>query len=118
MDNARVTDERGAAPDFGQAVTHVGNDSTVRVRGDCDSGPAWLLREGLEDLAATGQRRITLDVSDLRFADFTAVAILVGALARIRQIGAEVAVSPQSSGAYQVLKRADLTTGRAGDISR
>jgi hypothetical protein len=49
----------------------------------------------------------------LRFADFSAVAILVGTLARIRQIGAEVAVSPQSSGAYQVLKRADLTTARA-----
>jgi anti-anti-sigma factor len=102
--------------DFGQAVTHVGNESMVRVWGGCDSERAWLLREGLDDLAATGQHRITLDVSELRFVDFTAVAILVGALARIRQVGAEVAVSPPSGGAYQVLKRADLTTARAVSI--
>ena len=60
----------------------------------------------------TGQRRITLDVSDLRFADFSAVAILVGALARIRQMGAEVTVCPLSSGACRVLKWVDLTTDR------
>jgi hypothetical protein len=45
----------------------------------------------------------------LQFADSTAVAILVGALARIRQQGAEAAVSPESSGAYRVLERADPT---------
>jgi anti-sigma B factor antagonist len=98
---------------FGQVVTHVGNESIVRVRGGCDSAQAWLLREGLDDLAATGRRRITLDVSDLRFADFSAVAVLAGALVRIRQIGAEVTVCPPSSGAYRVLKRADQRTARA-----
>jgi len=116
MDNTGMTDERGTTPGFGQAVTAVGDESLVRVWGDCDSGQAWLLRQALDDLLAAGQRRITLDVSDLRFADFTAVAILVGSLAQIRQIGAEVAVSPQSSGAYRVLKRADPTTARAVSI--
>lgn len=115
MDSARITDER-ATPDFGQSVIHVGNESKVRVWGGCDSARAWLLRDRLDDLAATGQRRITLDVSELRFADFTAVAILVGALARVRQLGAEVAVSPPSSGACRVLKRAALTTARAASI--
>ena len=109
--------ERSAATlDFGQAVTHVGNESIVRVWGGCDSERAWLVREGLDDLAATGQCRITLDVSELRFADFTAVALLVGALARIRQVGVAVAVCPPSSGAYRVLKRADLTRARAVSI--
>jgi anti-anti-sigma factor len=98
---------------FGQAVTAFGGESVVRVWGGCDSERAWLVRQGLHDLVVADQRRITLDVSDLRFADFTAVAILVGALVRIRQIGAEVAVSPPSSGAYRVLKRADLATTRA-----
>jgi hypothetical protein len=46
------------------------------------------------------------------------VAILVGALARIRQIGAEVAVGPPSSGAYQVLKTADLATARAVGVRK
>jgi anti-anti-sigma regulatory factor len=101
----------GAKPGLGEAVTHVGNDSLVRLWGD--SQRAWVLRECLDDLVATGQRRITLDVSELSLSDFTAVAILVGAMARIRQLGAEVAVCPPSSGAYQVLKRADLTTTRA-----
>ena len=104
--------DMGAKPGVGGAVTHVGNDSLVRIWGGCDSERAWLLRECLDDLVATGQRRITLDVSELSFSDFTAVAILVGAMARIRQLGAEVAVCPPSSGAYQVLKRADLTTTR------
>ena len=113
MDSARATDERGARPDFGQAVIHVGNESKVRVWGRCDGERAWILRDRLDHLAATGQRRITLDVSELRFVDFTAVAILVGALARIRQLGAQVAVSPPSGGAYRVLKRAELTTARA-----
>jgi anti-anti-sigma factor len=113
MDNARVTDEEGATPGFGQSVILVGNESKVRVWGGCDSARAGLLRDRLDHLAVTGQRSITLDVSELRFADFTAVAILVGALARIRQLGAEVAVSPPSGGAYQVLMRAELTTTRA-----
>ena len=113
MDSARITDEGGTTPRFGQAVIHVGNESKVRAWGGCDSERAWLLRDRLAHLAATGQRRITLDVTELRFADFTAVAILVGAFARIRQLGAEVAVSPPSGGASRVLKRADLTTARA-----
>ena len=116
MDSARVTDEGGTTPGFGQSVIHVGNATKVRVWGDCDSERAWLLRDRLDHLATTGQRSITLDVSELRFADFTAVAILVGALARIRQLGAEVAVCPPSGGAYQVLKRAELTTTRAVGI--
>ncbi len=99
-------DETEITLGFGKVVTQVGNESIIEVRGDCDSEQAWLLREGLDDLAGTGQRNITLDVSDLRFTDFTAVAILVGALARIRQTGAEVTVCPPSSGAYRVLKRA------------
>ena len=113
MDSDRGTDDGGTTPGFGQSVIRVGNESKVRVWGACDSERAWLLRDRLDHLATTGQRRITLDVSDLRFADFTAVAVLVGALARIRRLGAEVAVSPPSGGAYQVLKRAELTTARA-----
>lgn len=99
--------------DFGQAVTHFDDESIVRVWGGCDSERAWHLREGLHDLVVAEQRRITLDVSDLRFADFTAVAILAGALVQIRQIGAEVAVCPPSSSAYRVLRRADLATAHA-----
>jgi anti-anti-sigma factor len=116
MDNADVTDERETAPGFGQSVIHVGHDSKVRAWGGCDSERAWLLRDRLDHLATTGRRSITLDVSELRFADFTAVAILVGALARIRQLGARVAVSPPSGSAYQVLRRAELTTTRAVGI--
>lgn len=112
MDSARSADESGA-PDFGQAVTVLGSESVVRVWGGCDSERAWLVRQGLYDLIVADQRRITLEVSDLQFADFTAVAILVGALVRIRQIGAEVAVCPPSSDAYRVLKTADLATTRA-----
>lgn len=96
--------------DFGEAVTIVGEGSTVRVWGSCDSERAWRLRDCLDNLVATEQRRIVIDVSELRFAEFSAVAVLVGALARIRQVGVEVAVWPTSSGAYRVLRRADLTT--------
>ncbi|HLJ07623.1 MAG TPA: STAS domain-containing protein [Acidimicrobiia bacterium] len=98
--------------EFGQAVSHIGKDSMVRVWGGFDSMRASLLSECLEDLVATGQRRITLDVSELQFADYTAVAILVGALTRIRHRGAEAAVSPQSCGAYRVLERIDPTMAR------
>jgi anti-anti-sigma factor len=112
VDSASIPDDRGAIPPFGQAVTHLASESVVRVWGGCDGERAWLLRQGLHDLVFAKQRRITIDVSELRFADFTAVAILVGALVRIRQIGADVAVCPPSSGAYRVLKRADLATTR------
>ena len=114
--SARVTDDGRTTPGFGQSVIHVGNESRVRVWGGCDGERAWLLRDRLNHLAATGQRRITLDISELRFADFTAVAVLVGALTRIRQLGAEVAVCPPSGGAYQVLRRAELTVARAVGI--
>jgi anti-anti-sigma factor len=116
MDSARATDEERTTPDFGQSVIHVGNESKVRVWGGCDGERAWLLRDRLDHLAATGQRSITLDVSELRFADFTAVAILAGALTRIRQLGAEVAVCPPSGGAYRVLRWAELRTARAVGI--
>jgi anti-anti-sigma factor len=118
VDSARIPDESGATSGFGQAVTACGDESVVRLWGGCDSERAWLVRQGLHDLVVADQRRITLDVSDLRFADFTAVAILVGALVRIRQIGAEVAVCPPSSGAYQVLKTADLATTRAVGVRK
>jgi len=84
----------------------------VRVWGGLDSMRASLLSECLEDLVATGQRSVTLDVSELEFADYTAVAIVVGALTRIRQRGAEAAVLPQSSGAYRVLERTEPTMAR------
>src|ERR1051325_5936548 len=112
MGSGNVPDEGPTAPPFGQSVIRVGNESKVRVWGSCDSERAWLLRDRLDHLAATGQRRITLDVSELHFVDFSAVATVVGAWARIRQQGAVVAVSPPSSGAYQVLKRAALPTSR------
>jgi anti-anti-sigma factor len=99
--------------DSGEAVARCGTDSIVRIWGGCDSKRAGLLRERIEDLVGAGQCTITLDVAELDFTDFTAVAILVGAMARIRQLGAHVAVCPPSSGASQVLKRADLTTARA-----
>jgi anti-anti-sigma factor len=111
VDSTSIPDASGE-PGFGQAVTVLGDESVVRVWGGCDSEHAWVVRQGLHDLVVANQRRITLDVSDLRFADFTAVAILVGALVRIRQIGAEVAVCPPSSGAYRLLKTADLATIR------
>jgi anti-anti-sigma factor len=116
MDSARTTNEDRTTPIFGQAVTHLGNESILRAWGRCDSDRAWLLRQILQDLVDADQRLITLDVSELRFGDFTAVAILAGALVRIRQIGADVTVCPPSSGAYQVLKRADLATARAVSV--
>lgn len=94
-------------------MTHTGPEAMVRLWGGLDREQAWPLRVCLHDLAATDQRRITLDVSELSFPDSTVVAILVGALTRIRPPGAEVAVRPPSSGAYRVLKRVDLTTARA-----
>jgi len=112
MGSGSVPEEGPTTPRFGQSVIRVGNESKVRVWGSCDSRRAWLLRDRLDHMAATGQRRITLDVSELHFTDFSAVATLVGAFARIRQQGAEVAVSPPSSGAYQVLKLAALKTSR------
>lgn len=94
-------------------MTRVGNESSVRVWGRCDCERAWLLRDGVDHLVSGGQRRISLDVSDLQFAEFTAVAVLVGSLARIRRLGAEVTVVPPSSNASRVLKRADLMNAHA-----
>ncbi len=93
-------------------MTPAGPESVVRLWGGSDREQAWPLRVCLHDLAATDQRRITLDVSELSFPDSTVVAILVGALTRIRPPGAEVAGRPPPSGAYRVLKRVDLTTAR------
>jgi len=112
MDGLKITDEGGTTPGLGQAMTHTGPESMVRLWGGFDRERAWPLRVCLRDLAATDQRRITLDVSELSFPDSTVVAILVGALTRVRPPGAEVAVRPQSSGAYRVLKRVDLTAAR------
>ena len=84
----------------------------VRATGPCDGEMAWCLREDLQALVDRGQRRIRFDVAGLRFTDFSAVAIVIGAIVRIRRVGAEVAVFPPTSGAYQVLKRGGPHCGR------
>jgi hypothetical protein len=56
MDGASNRDAPGTTLGFGQAVTHVGNESMVRVWGGCDSERAGVLRDRLDDLAASGQR--------------------------------------------------------------
>jgi len=73
MGSGNVPDEGPTTPRVGQSVIHIGNESKVRVWGSCDSQRAWLLRDRLDHLAATGQRRITLDVSELHFTVFSSV---------------------------------------------
>lgn len=102
----------------GHSVTHRGDESVIEVWGEWDGSKAWFLREFIAQLVAQGQRRIVLDVGEMSFVEFTGVGVLIGALTRARRSGAEVAVQPRESGAYEILRRAGLTAALNGDPIR
>lgn len=101
---ARVSD--GERVRFGHAVRYAKYGARVVAWGACDAAMAWRLRECLDAMAAQGHQRVDLDVGEMHFVEFTAVAILSGALTRAAREGIEVAVDPPDCASEQILRKA------------
>lgn len=80
----------------------------VHVRGELDSPTASCLRECIEKLVVRGHRRVILDIAEMRFSEFTAVALLSGGLRRLHQAGVEVVLHSPTPGTLALLQRIGL----------
>ncbi|MDQ4097130.1 MAG: STAS domain-containing protein [Actinomycetota bacterium] len=69
------------------AIQAEGGDKVVTVRGEVDAYSAPQLRACLEEVAGSGQRRIVVDVSAMRFIDSSGVGVLVASIKRLRPDG-------------------------------
>jgi len=73
-----------------------GHPTTVVVKGELDLATAPELAQRLEELAATGQREVTVDLSGLEFLDSQGIHVLLQAREALRSQGGGLKVrSPQ-----------------------
>jgi anti-sigma B factor antagonist len=95
-------------PSFPVSV-HEGQ-AVVRTPEEIDISSAGLLREALVAAVASGQPVIVVDMSGTEFCDSTALNVLVRALGKADQAGAELRLVMGGSGVRRVL----TVTGVAG----
>ncbi len=79
-------------PDFDVVVTSEEGGVVVAVSGELDLYTGPVLWERLSGALAEGERRVVLDVRDMRFMDSTGVSIMAMALGRLRERGGELVV--------------------------
>ena len=81
---------------------------TLRVVGELDSYTSPGLRESLEALVAEGSTRVIVDLTDVGFADSSAVAVLVGALKLLRAAGGDLVLKDPQPAVLRVMKLTGL----------
>jgi anti-sigma B factor antagonist len=64
-----------------------GDVALLAMGGEIDYDASPQLREHIADHIKAGRRRLVLDISAATFIDSTAIGVLVGAVARLREVG-------------------------------
>lgn len=77
-----------------------------RIGGELDSYGAAALREGMARLA--GFRSVVLDLSGATFIDSAGLGVVVGAIRRVRQSGADIVLAAAQPSIERVLRVAGL----------
>ncbi|MFC1405953.1 MULTISPECIES: STAS domain-containing protein [Streptacidiphilus] len=66
------------------------NWTLLRVAGEIDLATGAVVRDQVHDAVAAGQRRILLDLSEVRFCDSTGVGVLIAARRLLRSCSGEL----------------------------
>ena len=98
-----------AIPEFSLGFSCSRDRAVVTVRGELDHHSAPQLRAGLTDLIEIqGIPSLVIDVSAMTFIDSTGLAVLVGALRRMRERNGQLWLSGVSSPTRRVLEVSGL----------
>jgi anti-sigma B factor antagonist len=91
-------------------VKHRTGTVVLVLHGELDLASAPALQQQLEAAAATGVRRILVDLSDLHFIDSTGLQVLLYADRRLREEGRELLLTPGPRGVQRLfeLTRTDV----------
>ena len=97
----------------------IDRDSRVVVSGDLDLATAPQLMSAVESLAATGARRVVVDLGAVSFMDSSGISALLRADQRLRGAGGVMVLGPMSAQVASVLQMTGLHAefvyeGRAG----
>jgi anti-sigma B factor antagonist len=87
-----------------------GGVDTLRVVGELDSYSSPELRDCLESLVAQGSTRVVVDLTDVVFADSTAMGVLVGALKRLRAVDGDLVLKHPQPPVMRLMKLTGLDT--------
>jgi anti-sigma B factor antagonist len=80
----------------------------VTVRGEVDAYSAPQLRACLDEVAGSGQRRIIVDMTDMRFIDSSGVGVLVASIKRLRPDGRTLVLRRPSRQMTKILEMTGL----------
>ena len=83
---------------------------TLRVVGELDSYTSPDLQESLDGLVAEGVTRVVVDLAEVRFADSTAMAVLIGAVKRLRARGGDLVLKDPQPAVVRLMKLTGLDT--------
>jgi anti-anti-sigma factor len=83
--------------------TGPGGQVVAALRGDLDIASAPALREQLIDLLRPAASRLTIDLSAVRYADASGLAVLVGTAHRAGLLGGSLRLAAPSAQVTQVL---------------
>jgi anti-anti-sigma factor len=86
------------------AVSGVGDDATLLVKGEIDLGTAPLLQAELSRLADAGRRRVRVDLRDVTFMDSQGLNVLARAHRRLVAEGAALTLVAPSEPVRRVLE--------------
>jgi anti-sigma B factor antagonist len=78
--------------------------ATLKLRGELDLASSPLLTGELEDLEASGARRLVVDLSGLEFMDSTGLHSLLAALERSRTNGHELSLRRGPRSVHQIFE--------------
>ena len=91
--DARLTSRAAPAPDLELVTAAVGGENVVvALRGEADLFSAPELKQELHSLVDGGALRIVVDLGQATFLDSTALAVLLGAVKRLRSSGGDLVI--------------------------
>jgi anti-sigma B factor antagonist len=96
-----------AGPPFAIIVIP-GNPTTVVLKGELDMATAPELSHALEEVAATGQHAVTLDLSELEFMDSQGINVLLHARETLQSRGGRLTIGSPRPLVARVLETTGL----------
>lgn len=94
-------------PSYGDAVVAIqaeDGEKVVPVRGEVDAYSAPQLRECLQEVVESSQRRVVVDVKDMAFIDSNGLGVLVASVKRLRRQGRSLTLRQPSRQTTKLLE--------------
>jgi anti-anti-sigma factor len=87
---------------------HADSACVVHVKGDLDVVAAPGLREQLQELVASGFRKLVVDLADVAVVDSSGLSALIGGLRAARVAGGDVRIARPAEPIRKMLRRSML----------